>query len=119
VVGFINGTVQVFQCSTKADSDEEEEGMDPVKDFVLTEASEPRQHRASVRAVLHNEDGSRFAVAYSNGSLHLFDTCTSKRIRKIPSAHNCEVYRIENLHHDTFASGDDQGVIKVHIFGLL
>eukprot|EP00210_Caulerpa_lentillifera_P007866 g7507.t1 len=76
------------------------------------EVADERQHSSSVRAVLHNEDGSSFSVAYSNGSLHHFDSTTSKRIRKVKAAHNCEIYRIENLHHNTLASGDDSGVIK-------
>eukprot|EP00736_Rhodelphis_marinus_P003552 Rmarinus@m.7202 len=87
--------------------------------YDLQKPKEPRRifsvqaHNESCRSVCFGSEGSRLYTASADKSIGCFDAETGKRFFCRENAHEGPVNCIEILGETTFATGDDDGAVKV------
>ncbi|KAJ7164999.1 WD40-repeat-containing domain protein [Mycena filopes] len=72
-----------------------------------------RPSKRSCRALTINEDGSRLYAAGKAKSIHTIDTVTGEIVETRAAAHDDPINRVNHLTPWLFATGDDNGVIKL------
>ncbi|KAJ7031656.1 WD40-repeat-containing domain protein [Mycena alexandri] len=72
-----------------------------------------RPSKRSCRALTINEDGSRLYAAGKGKSIHTIDTVTGEIVETRAAAHDDPINRVKHLTPWLFATGDDNGVIKL------
>ncbi|KAJ7757005.1 WD40-repeat-containing domain protein [Mycena metata] len=72
-----------------------------------------RPSKRSCRALTINEDGSRLYAAGKGKSIHTIDTVTGEIVETRAAAHDDPINRLKHLTPWLFATGDDNGVIKL------
>ncbi|KAF8208280.1 WD40-repeat-containing domain protein [Mycena galopus ATCC 62051] len=72
-----------------------------------------RPSKRSCRALTINEDGTRLHAAGKAKSIHTVDTVTGEIVETRAGAHDDPINRIKQVMPWLFATGDDNGVIKL------
>ncbi|KAJ7248567.1 WD40-repeat-containing domain protein [Mycena haematopus] len=72
-----------------------------------------RPSKRSCRALTINDDGTRLLTAGKSKGIHTIDTATGEIVETRTGAHDDPINRIKHVMPWLFATGDDNGVIKL------
>ncbi|KAJ7883292.1 WD40 repeat-like protein [Mycena leptocephala] len=72
-----------------------------------------RPLKRSCRALTINDDGTRLYAAGKGKAIHTIDTATGEVVETRAGAHDDPINRIKHVESWLFATGDDNGVIKL------